>query len=270
MRFLPLSSLIGACLAAAPLFAATHPAADPARFDNQKALEISQAVIGKKPGNHVFTTTDGRRVTLANYRGQPLVVSLVYTSCHHICPTTTQHLAKVVRTARTALGEASVRVLTLGFDTDHDTPAAMRAFAQQQNVALSGWDFASADAGTMTALAQELGFIYYRAPQGFDHLIQATVIDAEGKIYRQVYGMTFETPQLVEPLKELVYGTPAGSSFLTALGNRVKIFCTVYDPATDRYRFDYSIFIGLFIGITSLGVITFFVMREWRRSRVRV
>ena len=82
--------------------------------------------------------------------------------------------------------------------------------------------------------------------------------------------MNFDTPLLVEPLKELVFGTPRTASFLESLGNRIKLFCTVYDPATDRYRFDYSIFLGGIIGLTSLGLVAFLVVREWKRKRPSV
>jgi hypothetical protein len=44
----------------------------------------------------------------------------------------------------------------------------------------------------------------------------------------------------------------------------------VYDPATDRYRFDYSIFLGGLIGLTSLGLVSFLVVREWRKKRTSV
>ncbi len=238
-------------------------------FDQKSALAVSQGVIGKSVGDYTLTTTDGRNVRLSDFRGKPLVISLIYTSCYHICPTTTQHLAKVVRTARSALGPDSFTVLTIGFDTPNDTPPAMRQFAQDQSVDISHWEFLSTDAAAMDGLTKDLGFISYRAPHGFDHLIQATVIDAQGKIYRQVYGMTFETPILVEPLKELVFGAPSSPSLLTNLSSRIKLFCTVYDPSSGRYRFDYSIFIEFFIGITFIGAVSFFLIREWRRVRLR-
>lgn len=255
-------------VASAATHARTH---DPAgnssvEFDNKQALDISQAVLGQPVGAHALVLSDGRRVRLADYRGKPLVVSLIYTSCYHICPTTTQHLAKVVRTARDALGQDSFHVLTVGFDTSRDNPAAMGQFAHQQGVTPGGWDFAGADAATMAQLTQALGFIYTPAAHGFDHLIQATVIDADGKVYRQVYGMNFDTPLLVEPLKELVYGTPATASFFAGLSNKIKLFCTVYDAANDRYRFDYSVFVGALIGLTSFGLVGFLVVREWRRK----
>ncbi len=249
-----------------PAPAAGNPAPP---FDEKTALAVSQGAIGKHLGDYALTTTDGRRVQLSDYRGKPLVISLIYTSCYHICPTTTQHLAKVVRKARTALGPVSFNVLTIGFDTPNDTPAAMLKFAREQNVDISNWEFLNVDAGALAGLVKDLGFLYFRAPHGFDHLIQATVIDAQGKIYRQVYGMTFETPLLVEPLKELVFGAPVTPSLLSSLSNKIKLFCTVYDPTTDKYRFDYSIFMGLFIGASSIGIVSFLVFREWRRNRRR-
>lgn len=274
MRTVIAALLLGAAAVAG---AAVHGPADrepraPApAYDEKQALQISQAALGKTPHDAAFTRADdASRVRLSDYRGKPLVVSLVYTSCYHICPTTTQHLAKIVRTARAALGTDSFRVVTVGFDTPKDTPAAMARFAHEQRVDLPGWDFLSADTETMRQLTADLGFLYFNAPQGFDHLIQATVIDADGKVYRQVYGMNFDTPLLVEPLKELVFGTPRTASFLESLGNRIKLFCTVYDPATDRYRFDYSIFLGGIIGLTSLGLVAFLVVREWKRKRPSV
>lgn len=264
-----------AAVAGTPHDANTHnlplaAGSPPSKFDEKAALAISQGVIGKNVGDYTLTAADGRRVRLSEYRGKPLVISLIYTSCYHICPTTTQHLAKVVRTARAALGPESFTVLSIGFDTPNDTPPAMRRFSGDQGIDISGWLFLSADAAAMEGLTKDLGFISYRAPHGFDHLIQATVIDAQGKVYRQVYGMTFETPLLVEPLKELVFGAPTTASLVSGLSNKIKLFCTVYDPTTGKYRFDYSIFLGLFIGASSIGIVGFLVIREWRRTRRHV
>ena len=132
-------------------------------FDEKHALTTSQGVLGKIPRDATLTRADGTKVRLADYRGRPLVVSLVYTSCYHICPTTTQHLAKIVRTAREALGTDSFRVVTIGFDTPKDTPAAMARFAREQRVDLPGWDFLGADAETIRQLTADLGSLLQRA-----------------------------------------------------------------------------------------------------------
>jgi len=242
-------------------------AATPPAFDRASALERSQAALGRTLGEYVLTDTEGREFALGALRGRPLVVSLVYTSCEHTCSVLTRHLARVVEVAREALGRDSFRVLTVGFDTRNDTPARMRLYARTRGLhEAPGWRFASAGAATMQALARELGFAYRPAPHGFVHLAQTTVLDAEGRVYRQVYGGSFEPPALVEPLKELVFGRRAAAGTLGGWVDRVRLFCTLYDPASGRYRFDYSIFIGAGIGILSLGAVAVFVIRAWRRS----
>lgn len=246
---------------------ATAPASPEIDFDSKVALAQSQAAIGRVPHDAVLQLAGGQTKRLSDFRGKPVVLSLIYTSCYHVCPAATQHLAKVVRGARDALGPNSFSVITIGFDTPNDTPQAMAAFARAQNVAIDGWEFAAVDAPTIARLTGDLGFRYVASAKGFDHLLQATILDANGKIYRQVYGGAFDTPLLVEPLKELVYGTPTAASFLSSLGNRIKLFCTVYDPTADRYRFDYSIFLGALIGFGVVVAIVFVLVREWRRTR---
>ncbi len=235
------------------------------QFDYDEALATSQAAIGESVGNHEFLTPEGERISLAELRGKPLVISLVYTSCYQICPMTTRHLAGVIDKARDALGDTSFNVAVVGFDTRVDTPAAMSYFGRQQGVADDGWYLLSGTSAEVDALARETGFLYYPSPSGFDHLIQATVIDAEGRVYRQVYGQVFDTPLLVDPLIELVLGrTSPEQPLLDNLVAKIKLFCTTYDPATDGYYFDYSLFVGMAIGFIIIALTSNFVVRSWR------
>ncbi len=239
-------------------------------FDNTAALKISQAAIGNTIGEHLFVDRVGGPVKLSDYRGKPLLISLVYSSCYHICPTTTRYLARAVQKARDALGEDSFNVLTIGFDSLNDTPDAMRVFAKHQSVDQPGWKFLSGDQKTIDSLAKEVGFLYFSSPNGFDHLLQTTLIDGKGKVYRQIYGISgsdFDTPRLVEPLKQLVLGVPENASLLTSLHSRFLLFCTVYDPATGSYYFDYSLYVGIIIGAMILLSVFFWLIREWRGQR---
>ena len=237
-------------------------------YDAEAALAISQAVVGKELGDLDLTASDGSTVGLAELRGKPMLVSLIFTSCYHVCPAITRHLANAVKSAREALGEDSFRVLTVGFDTANDTPDAMRAFARAQSVDEPGWLFLSADAATMAALTANLGFVYFPSPRGFDHLNQVTVVNRDGVIYTQVYGGDFDLPWLVEPLKELVFNTPPGERhLLSGLVDRVRLFCTVYDPATGRYRVDYSLFVGIGVGAAIILVFSAWLLLERRRAR---
>ena len=237
-------------------------------YNEDEALEISQAAIGRELANLEFTDSFGRPVKLAEYGGQPLLVSLIFTSCHHVCPAFTRHLKTAVDAARDALGHDSFKVVTIGFDTPNDTPARMRDFARKQAINDPGWTFLSASAETMEQLVENLGFIYFPTPRGFDHITQVTIVGRENVIYKQVYGGTFELPWLVEPLKDLVLNRPQSAhNLFSGMVDRVKLFCTVYDPNTGRYRFDYSLFVQIAIGALVVIGISIYLLIEIRRAR---
>ncbi len=254
--------------APAPGVAAATPHSATA-FDADQALAASRATLGVRLGRHRFTTRDGREVSLrALAAGRPLVLSLIYTGCYHVCSVSTRHLGGAVRVAREALGD-TFAVATVGFDSAADTPARMRAYARRQGVAdVLDWAFLSGDAANIAALVKDVGFSYFRSPKGFDHLVQTTVVDAEGRVYRQIYGDAFQPPALVEPLKELVFGraVDASAGSVEAWTNRLLLFCTLYDPASGRYRFDYSIFVGIGVGILVLGSLGGFLVRAWNEN----
>ena len=242
---------------------------DPVKeFRYKEVLLKSQAAIGNVLSNHSLTDHNGHALSMDDLRGKPLVLSLIYTSCYQICPMTIRNLSKVVEKARDALGEDSFNVAVLGFDTYNDSPQAMIQFARKQGIDDRGWRLLSISPDTINALSEELGFEFFSSPNGFDHITQATVIDAEGRVYRQVYGEVIDTPLLVEPLKQLVLGQPKpNQTLLSELIDKVRFFCTTYDPARDAYHFDYSLFIGMAIGgsIILIGIIL--LVREIRQGR---
>ncbi len=253
---------------AANVFAAVHgPSGNGPVLDEALALKQSQLAIGKTVSNHRFTDSNGQAVMFDSLRGKPLVLSLVYTSCFHTCPIITKSVASAVSAGRDALGKDSFNVITIGFDTATDTPARMKAYGKEHGVGGERWQLLSTDAATLKALAQELGFTFFPSPRGFDHMTQTTVIDDKGKIYRQVYGESFAVPALVEPLKDLTLGRKASKKNWDGWINGIKLFCTVYDPSSGRYKFDYSLFVGIFVGLVMLGGLAVFLVRAWREHQ---
>lgn len=247
--------------------AAHDPAAD--KLDDRKALEISQATIGRIVADHAFRDQNGKTMGLADFKGKPIVVNLIYTSCSHTCPLIAAALVKAVKTAEAGLGRGAFNVITVGFDTKSDTPARMRAFARTQGIDLPNWHFLSADAETVDRLADDTGFIFFASAKGFDHLAQVSILDGTGRVYRQVYGADFEPQLIVEPLKELIYGRAMGATGWEGIVNRVKLFCTIYDPASGRYRFDYRVVIMAVVGGLTLSGIGIFAIGAWVRARRR-
>ena len=245
--------------------AATAVAAPIGRLDPAAVVARSEQAVGRSIGRYALIESSGAPLPLTAFVGKPLVISLVYSACSSICPTTTQHLIAAVNEAQRVIGAQRFDVLTIGFDARNDTPARMAQFATMQGIRHPNWRIATGDAGTLEALLRDLGFSYAAAAGGFDHLAQTTIVDREGRVYRQVYGDDFPLPMFIEPLKDVVYGT-ATSFSPRGLVDRLKYICTTYDPGARRYRIDYGLVFGSVIAALSLLVFGGLLMREWRRA----
>jgi len=235
-------------------------------LDSETALRTSQAVVGSTPGDYTLRNRDGQQVRLSSYRGKPLLVSFIYTGCFHICPMSTRALHKAVRSMRARFGDRQFDVVTIGFNQPEDSPEALRAYAMQQRITDSNWEFLSPDASDVEALSRDFGFTYLATPAGFDHTLQVTILDANGTVYRQIYGDSFTAAKLGEPLRELLTGTRiiAGNAGLMDLIDRVRILCSVYDPDTDTYRADYTLYLMIAGGITFFLSMLWFLLSELR------
>jgi protein SCO1/2 len=255
--------LIVFALAARSAVATEASAGSP--LDARAALAVSQAAIGNRVADQQFTDGDGQEVALSSFRGKPLVLSFVYTSCYHTCPTLTQRLRQSVQIARAALGEDAFSVATIGFDTPNDTPERMRAYAHERAIDDPRWSFLSGDSGAVATLLEDVGFTYVTSPRGFDHLMQVTLLDGQGIVRRHIYGETFDPPALVEPLKALYLGRPrADDESVASWLDTLRVLCTVYDPRSGRYAFDYSLAVALATGLLCLSGVAVFIVRAWR------
>lgn len=236
-------------------------------IDPDEALRLSQAAIGRTVGDYRFTDQDNRPLDLARLRGRPVIVSYIYTSCAFVCPTITASLARSVELAREVVGPEGFTVVSLGFDTRVDTPAQMRKYAAERGISIPGWYFASGDEATVASFARDVGFSYAPLAGGFDHLAQVTIIDADGRVYRQVYGPDFSPPMIVDPIKRLALGITTPERPVADFLNKVRLLCTSYDPKSGRYRFDYSLILEIGIGLSCTLGFAVFAVRAWRQGR---
>jgi len=232
-------------------------------------IAFSEAAIGRLLPPLTFTDTNGETVDLADLRGKPLLVSLVYTGCTDICPAIIENLHPALEIAQKALGADSFNTITIGFNTYHDTPDRMRSFARSRGIDLPSWFFLSGKQKTVDQLAAATGFTIVPSAGGFDHMAQVSVIDAEGRVYQQIMGGVFTPQAIVEPLKDLLFDRRRPFLSIAGIAERIKLFCTVYNPNTGRYYFNYSLFIGIGIGLACLLTILIWLLREFRHSRRR-
>ena len=237
-------------------------------LEQAAALRESQAALGSKPGDYTLLDREGRPLRLSGYRGKPLLVSFIYTGCFTVCPASTRLLHEAVTSLQERFGVNQFNVISIGFNQPADSPQALKAFAAQNRVELPNWEFLSPHPSIVAALTRDFGFSYVATAAGFDHVLQLSIVDAGGRIARQVYGDRLSARQLGEPLKQLLSGSPLPEDVrLSDIIDRVRILCSVYDPVTGVYRVDYGLAIMVAGGATFALAMLWFFLAEWRAQR---
>ncbi len=54
---------------------------------------------------------------------------------------------------------------------------------------------------------------------------------------------------------------------LADIVERVRVLCTVYDPVTGQYRYDYGLILEIAGGVTFAVAMAWFFLLEWRTRR---
>jgi protein SCO1 len=258
------AAIAACCLAPLLVLAQEVP-----KLDATEAMRASQSAVGRTVPEHALLDREGKPVRLSSFRGKPLLVSFIYTGCFQVCPAGTRALEESVRGLEARFGERQFNVVSIGFNQPADSPQAMKAFAAQNRITRGNWDFLSAPAAVVEPLTREFGFRYAATAAGFDHVLQVSLVDAEGRIVRQVYGDRPAVDALGEALKQLVAGQPvtADEGLVAGVIDRIRILCTVYDPETGRYRVDYSLPLEIAGGLTFILAIALYMFNEWRTRR---
>ena len=262
----PMLWLAGALLQPQALRAQDAPR--PPGLDQTAAIRASQMVLGRSVGDYTLLDREGLPVRLASYRGKPLLVSFIYTGCFQVCPTTTRSLDETVRALHGRFGSNQFNVVSIGFNQPADSPQALKTFAAQHRISQPNWDFLSPPANIVQPLTRDFGFQYQATPAGFEHVLQLSLVDAQGRIVRQVYGDRVAADALGEPLKQLLIGAPLPQRIrLDDVIGQIRLLCTVYDPETGSYRVDYALALEAAGGLSFVLAVALYLLGEWRARR---
>ena len=135
-----------------------------------------------------FTNDAGRPVSLAEFRGRPVVLTLFFANCGYACPL----LVAEMKTLRDQL-PPDVRAQTLfvlvSFDSVRDTPAALATYRTQHTLD-SPWVLLHGNKDSVRELAALTGVKYKQEADGsFAHSNLLTLLNPEGEIVHQRIGL---------------------------------------------------------------------------------
>lgn len=151
--------------------------------EDARRLEVSEAPV-QLPVLDVLGT-DGRPVSLSD-PDRVTLLDFVYTRCETVCRALGSEFQQLQTEIRARGLQDRVRLLSISFDPEHDTPAELAAYARHQRADGAVWQFAAlANAAELPKLLGNFGIVVIPdGLGGFEHNAAIHVVDQRGRLVR--------------------------------------------------------------------------------------
>jgi protein SCO1/2 len=149
---------------------------------------------------------DGRPLRLSDLRGRAYAVTFVFTRCPlpEFCPLLMRNFAAAEALILSdPLLRERTRLLTVSFDTKHDTPDVLRAFGkpfQKTRPPFTHWVLATGTADSVRVLAEALELEYVEESASYTHNLRTAVVNPQGWLSRLFRGNDWQPRELVAAL----------------------------------------------------------------------
>ncbi len=165
-------------------------------------LDLSRDRPGLRPGpkrlevgdlvpDFRLTGQDGQVYKLSDLRGKVLVLTFIYTRCPlpDFCPAMDRRFADLAMSIAAFPARAEkIRLVSISFDPEHDTPEILRTHARIRGATPPLWSFASAAHDELARVAGPLGLVYGPGKDEIIHNLCTAVIDPQGRLVRLEVG----------------------------------------------------------------------------------
>jgi protein SCO1/2 len=161
---------------------------------------------GEPVTDAAFIDERGRSRRLADWQGQVLAVTFIYTRCPlpNFCPLMDRHFRAAQDRVRTDAALAgSVRLLSVTFDPRYDTPAVLREHAAKLHADPAIWSFVTGQADELEKFGSQFGVSILReggTEQEIVHNLRTAVIDATGRLVTVLNGSEWAPSDLLTAL----------------------------------------------------------------------
>ncbi len=172
-----------------------------------------------RPGTDVpdfgLVNQDGKRIHLAQYRGQALALTFIYTRCPmpDQCTLMSNNFAAIDQELQKQPDiYAKTHLLTISFDPEYDSPKVLRSYGASHtgrytDETFQHWEFAGGSADEVKGIAQYFGLRYFHDTEsGQDqviHSLRTAVIGPDGKLFKLYRGNEWKPAEIVGDLQSL-------------------------------------------------------------------
>jgi protein SCO1/2 len=186
----------------------TLPTTGPFRF----VREVEPLNIGDPLPDYHFTNHLGQPVKLAQFRGQALAFTFIFTRCPYpnFCPLMSNNFREV-QDALLKIPNAPTNwhLFTISFDPDWDTPARLKAYAEGLSHDPRHWSFLTGELVDITAIAEQVGEVFTRDADGpgISHNLRTVVVDARGRVQKIIPENKWKPAELVAEIVKAATAT---------------------------------------------------------------
>jgi protein SCO1/2 len=235
---------------------AQNTGAPPAAFE----VGLDEQIGRTLPADTVFYDEHGARRTLGELIDRPTILVLVFFHCPGVCGLIQGNLANALKSVPDKLGD-SYQVLTISFDDEETPDLALEAKANYMRI-LGGsppdtaWRFMTGSLESIRQVTQAAGFKFMKnGRHDYTHPNLITVVAADRKIIRYLYGTDYLPVEITMALTEAARGTPGVSI------KKIVSYCFAYDSVNKRYAFRLVRVAGVTMAVLG-GVFLFFLLRK--------
>jgi len=143
-----------------------------------RGIDVTGAPYGRELA---LTDQHGQRRTLADFRGQVVMLYFGFVQCPDVCPTALSRAVEVMQ--RLGSDAQRVQLLFVTVDPERDTPALLREYMAAFHPSFLGL---TGSAEEIAAAAREFKVYYAKVPTGssytMDHSAQTYLIDPQGRL----------------------------------------------------------------------------------------
>jgi len=166
------------------------------------------------PGDEVpdfkLVNQNGQHTSLHQYRGQTLLLTLIYTRCPFpdFCPRVSHEFAAIDRQLRAdPVRYGNTHLLSISFDPAHDTPKVLRAYgfscagSRSKDPALfTHWEFVAIPQNELQEFADYFALTYKEEGGLITHSLSTAVISPNGKIFKWYHGADWQASDLLQDI----------------------------------------------------------------------
>ena len=130
--------------------------------------------------DYAFTNELGQPVTLGQFRGQALALTFFFTRCPNpdYCPRLSKNFQEATEKLRATPGApTNWHFLSVSFDTEYDTPAVLKAYAQRYEYDPAHWSFLTGPPEKIAELARLNDVNFDREGGFYNHNFRTLIID---------------------------------------------------------------------------------------------